>query len=167
MGEFERVLVVPVFEHAFGKRLCAFEHRLRMCEFAFAAIRNVEVSPVEAGLERPSYTLRTLERLSQEHPDWRLRLLIGSDVLTDTSKWYGFEEIAALAPPFVVPRAGFPGTSWPELLPDISSTRVRSLLALRGEASAAAELSRVVPRAVLAYIEANDLYRMELDPEKS
>src|SRR6185436_19281792 len=73
-GEFERALVVPVFEHAFGKRLCAFEHRLRMCELAFADLRNVEVSSVEAELERPSYTLRTLERLSREHPDWRLRL---------------------------------------------------------------------------------------------
>jgi nicotinate-nucleotide adenylyltransferase len=156
VGKFERVLVVPVFEHAFGKRLCPFEQRVKMCELAFSFIEGVEVSRVEAELERPNLTLRTLQQLQREHPDWRLRLLVGSDVLGDTSNWYRFEDVARLAPPFVVPRAGFGPTG---LLPDVSSTRVRELLAGRGRPEADEELARLVPRAVLETIETLGLYR--------
>jgi len=156
VGNFDRVLVVPVFEHVFGKRLCPFEERVKMCEQAFAFMRGVEVTRLEAELPRPSYTLHSLERLIAEHPDWRLRLLVGSDVLSDTSKWYRFDEVTRLAPPFVVLRAGFAERA---LLPDVSSTRVRDLLALRGSAEVDRELAQSVPRVVLDHIEARGLYR--------
>jgi nicotinate-nucleotide adenylyltransferase len=156
VGEFERVLVVPVFEHAFGKRLCPFEERVKMCELAFSLIEGVQISRLEAELVRPNFTLHTLEHLTREHPTWSLRLLVGSDVLTDTSKWYRFQDVVRLAPPFVVPRAGFGDTP---LLPDVSSTRVRELLAERGRAEVDEELARLVPRAVLGHIDAHDLYR--------
>jgi nicotinate-nucleotide adenylyltransferase len=45
---FERVIVVPVCEHAFPKRPAPFEHRARMCELAFADFPRVEVSRIEA-----------------------------------------------------------------------------------------------------------------------
>jgi len=48
---FERVLVVPVFEHAFHKQLTPFEHRTRMCELAFAGITGVGM-PVESNSRR-------------------------------------------------------------------------------------------------------------------
>ena len=35
VGLVERVLVVPVFEHALGKRLAPFEHRVEMSRRAF------------------------------------------------------------------------------------------------------------------------------------
>jgi nicotinate-nucleotide adenylyltransferase len=158
VGDFERVLVVPVYEHAFGKRLAAFEDRVEMCRRAFAFAPGVEVCRVEAELARPSYTLHTLEHLAAEHPDWRLRLLIGSDVLTDTSKWYRYDDVVRLAPPFVVPRAGVEGSDDRALLPELSSTRIRELLAARGS-GAAQELSALVPRAVLDTIDARGLYR--------
>ncbi|HVJ22212.1 MAG TPA: nicotinate-nicotinamide nucleotide adenylyltransferase [Polyangiaceae bacterium] len=156
VGEFERVLVVPVFEHAFGKRLCPFEERVKMCELAFSLVPRVEVCRVEAELASPSYTLTTLEHLGRQHPDWRLRLLVGSDVLGDTSKWYRFDDVARLAPPFVVSRAGFGQQG---LLPDVSSTRVRELLAVRGRPEVDEELARLVPRTVLEAIDARGLYR--------
>ncbi len=161
-GNFQRALVVPVFEHAFGKRLCPFQHRLRMCELAFGGLPAVEVSGVEAELGRPNYTLHTLEHLAGQNPDWQLRLLVGSDVLADTSKWLGFDEVARRAPPVVVSRGAGPG---PALLPDVSSTRVRSLLAARSDAAARLELERLLPRAVLEYVEANGLYQgSEVEP---
>ena len=33
-GAFDRLLVVPVFAHAFDKRLESFEHRVKLCELA-------------------------------------------------------------------------------------------------------------------------------------
>jgi nicotinate-nucleotide adenylyltransferase len=160
VGGFEQVLVVPVYEHAFRKRLSPFEHRLRLCELSFAGIEGVQVSAVERELATPSLTLRTVEHLAALHPDWAMRLLVGSDVLSDTSKWHAFERIAQLAPPYIVAR---PGYEHPDahavLLPDVSSTRIRDALAGRTESAAAGLLAGSVPRAVLEYIAEHELYR--------
>jgi len=159
VGGFERVLVVPVFEHAFHKQLTPFEHRVRMCELAFEGIAGVEVTPVERELQTPSLTLRTLEHLAAAHPEWALRLLVGSDVLSETAKWHAFERVSALAPPYVVAR---PGYEHPDghalLLPDVSSTRVREALASPGAADHAALLAASVPSAVLEYLREQGLY---------
>lgn len=159
LGGFERVLVLPVYEHAFHKRLTPFVHRLEMCRVSFAGIAGVEVSALESELETPSLTLRTLEHLSRQHPDWSMRLLVGTDVLGDTAKWHAFDRISALAPPYVVGRPGYehPGVHG-ALLPDISSTRVREALLHRTLPENAEFLARSLPSAVLAYIAAHGLY---------
>ena len=79
---FDRVLVVPVYGHAFEKHLTPFAHRLRMCKLAMGWIPGVEISDVEASLDVPNLTLRTLQKIRAEYPDYRLGLVIGSDVLT-------------------------------------------------------------------------------------
>ena len=159
VGGFERVLVVPVFEHAFQKQLTPFRDRVRMCELCFAGITGVEVSTVESQLPTPSLTLHTLEHLSRANPDWDLRLLIGSDVLGDTSKWHAFDRISALAPPYVVGRPGYEHPSvQAALLPDVSSTGIREALAAPGTADSQALLSTALPRAVRAYIVEHGLY---------
>src|SRR6187402_1525400 len=160
IGGFERVLVVPVFAHAFHKQLTPFQHRARMCELAFAGIEGVEVSTVERELETPSLTLRTLEHLAAQHPDWNMRLLVGSDVLGETSKWHAFERVTELAPPFVVARPGYDHPdSRAVLLPDVSSTSIRAALSNPDDPDHAALLAVSVPRAVLAYIAEHQLYR--------
>lgn len=160
VGLVERVLVVPVFEHALGKRLAPFAHRLEMSRRAFGWLPGVEVSSIEERLGAPSRTLRTIVALEAEHPDWRLRLLVGSDITREIEKWHAFEEIERRAPPLVLPRtesSTAPGS--PALLPEVSSTSVRQLLerAARGEALSA-ELGALVPKAVLEHIAAHALY---------
>jgi nicotinate-nucleotide adenylyltransferase len=104
-------------------------------------------------------TLQTVEHLARAHPDWALRLLIGSDVLGDTSKWHAFDRISELAPPYVVARPGYAHPSaHAALLPDVSSTRVRDALGTRGVADSDALLIGSVPSAVLAYIDEQGLY---------
>lgn len=158
-GQVSKVLCVPVFAHAFAKPLSDFEHRLAMARLAMQPLRDVEVSDIEAELGRgstPNYTVHTLQALQQRHPDWQLRLMVGSDVLADHEKWQHFDEVVKLAPPLVLVRAGVPGTTEP-LLPDVSSSQVRALLQ-RG-AAAAGQLATLVPHAVLQHITAHGLYR--------
>lgn len=160
------VLVVPVFHHPFSKELASFEERLAMCERALAWIPRVVVSPVERDLGGASLTLRTVEHLAAEHPDWSLRLLIGSDVLADLPKWHRFDRIAAIAPPLVLGRVGVvpprPGegsipipTAPLPVLPRVSSTEIRAALA-QGDLDA---VRARVPASVLAYIDEHRLYR--------
>ena len=159
VGGFEQVLVVPVFEHAFHKQLTPFQHRLRMCQLVFEGIEGVEVSAVEQGLQTPSLTLRTLEHLSSAHPDWALRLLVGSDVLSETAKWHAFDRISELAPPYVVARPGYEHpNAQAALLPDVSSTRMREALSGPPSDENEALLAASLPRAVRAYIAEHGLY---------
>ncbi|MET0792765.1 MAG: nicotinate-nicotinamide nucleotide adenylyltransferase [Polyangiaceae bacterium] len=159
VGGFDQVLVVPVFEHALHKQLTPFPDRLRLCELAFAGIEGVLVSPVERELATPSLTLRTLEHLAALHPDWALRLLVGSDVLSETGKWHAFDRVSALAPPYVLARPGYAHPDPQALpLPDVSSTRIREALLQRALPSAAALLANHLPHTVLDYIEQHGLY---------
>src|SRR5579864_1363286 len=153
--EVDVLLVVPAYRHPFAKPLEPFEDRVSMCELAMAWLPRVEVSRIEEQLGGESRTLRTLEHLSEAHPEYAMRLVIGADVLADAPRWFGFEAIAKLAPPIVLGRAGVhvPG-SGPGLLPDVSSTRVRAAIA-RGDWD---EASKLVPRKVLAHVRARGLY---------
>jgi nicotinate-nucleotide adenylyltransferase len=161
----ERVVAVPVFAHALGKTLAPFPERVAMARLAFEWLPRVAVSDIEQRLATPSRTLETIKALSAEHPDWDLRLVVGSDILGELHQWHAFAEIERRAPPLVLPRPGAPQPGLPlaapRLLPDISSTQVRALLAEWAAASApvvAAPIEQLVPRAVLAYIRAHGLY---------
>jgi nicotinate-nucleotide adenylyltransferase len=155
--DVDQVLVVPAFRHPFSKALAPFPDRLAMCNLAMGWIPGVTVSPLEAEIGGESRTLHTLKHLGAAHPDWSMRLAIGADILGEAPRWLGFEEIAQLAPPIVLGRAGVRGTS-PTTgveLPEVSSTRIRSALQ-RGNAR---ELAGLLPRTVLEYIRERDLYR--------
>lgn len=155
----ERVLVAPVEEHAFHKPLTAFAERVELCRACFFDLPQVEVSTLEAELPKPNYTVRLLERLRAERPAEALRLVIGSDVLPETDRWHDFARVRELAPPFVVTRRGFEHPELgPPLLPEVSSTRVRELLARRAEPEAERELAWLVPKRVLDRIAERGLY---------
>ncbi len=161
VGLVERVLVVPVFAHALGKRLEPFEHRLEMSKRAFGWLPGVEVSSIEQRLGAPSRTLRTIEALEAEHPQWALRLLVGSDITGEIEKWHAFEEIERRAPPLVLARAGRE-SGGPALLPEVSSTEVRALLGrARVGDPHSPELTALVPRLVLDYVAERGLYRTD------
>jgi nicotinate-nucleotide adenylyltransferase len=153
--DVERVLVVPAYKHPFAKALAPFEDRATMCNLAMGWLPGVEVSRVEEELGGESRTLRTLERLAASNPNWKLRLIIGADILAEAPRWYGFDAIARLAPPIVLGRAGVdaPGAG-PALLPEVSSTQVRAAIA-RG---AWGEVEKLVPRTVLQHVRDRGLY---------
>lgn len=155
----ERVVAVPVFEHALRKHLEPYEHRVEMTRRAFALLPGVEVSEIEAELGAPSRTLSTILALEARHPDWALRLMVGSDILSEIHQWHAFDEIERRAPPLVLARAGASATVGPSLLPEVSSTEVRTLLAQSGAGDErAAQLRALVPHAVLDYVREHRLY---------
>jgi nicotinate-nucleotide adenylyltransferase len=160
----DKLLVMPTYQHPFGKALAPFEDRLRMCELAMGWIPGTEVARVEEELGGASRTLRTLQHLRSKHPDWEMRLLIGSDVMVDAPKWHAFDEVCALAPPLLVGRVGHLHPAAPApILPEVSSTEIRQLLLERSEETQA-RLMALVPREVLQHIAAQGLYRAVPSP---
>jgi nicotinate-nucleotide adenylyltransferase len=150
--------LVPTFVHPFGKPLVAFEHRIAMCELAAAALGpRVKVSRAEEALARrpgfvASRTLELVEMLAES--GGAFRLVIGTDILAETSKWYRWDALAKLAPPIVVGRTGYehPGETG-VVMPEISATRIREMLAAHDPHVAA-----LLPREVLGYIAEHRLY---------
>lgn len=151
----DRVMVIPVFDHALSKSLTPFDHRFRMCELTFADLRRIEVSDLERELGGVSYTLNTLEHLSEAHPDWELTLIVGADAMRERDSWYRFDRINELAEVTVFGRAGVELDQEGMLPapPSICSTE------LRRKFRAGEGLDGLVPRPVLRYIEANRLYQ--------
>jgi nicotinate-nucleotide adenylyltransferase len=154
--ELERVLVVPTYSHAFGKRLAPYDDRVRMCELACAEMKRVEVSRIESELPTPSLSVNTIEALSRRFAGVRLRFLIGADILAEAHAWHDFERIERLAPPLVIQRQGRAAIDPRQpALPDISSTEVRRRLR-HGEST-----EGLLAPAVARYALARSLYLLE------
>jgi nicotinate-nucleotide adenylyltransferase len=155
---FDRVLVVPVFEHAFDKHLATFDHRVQLCDMAFSRLPDVEVSTIESELSAPSYTISTVKLLLTRHPDWRLRVVVGADVLPEIERWHAVDELRRLAPFYVLGRRGVSeAAAPPPLLPEVSSSQIRSWCAQGSDNDA--ELARLLPAPVLEAIHQWGLYR--------
>jgi nicotinate-nucleotide adenylyltransferase len=155
---------VPTFVHPFHKQLAPYPDRIAMCELAAAPLgARVKVSRAEEELaQQPDFvasrTFDLVELLLAQEPEHEFRLVIGADILRETDKWYRWPELAELAPPLVIGRSGFAlpsgATETGIVMPEISATRVRELLAA-GNAQATAPL---LPHGILRYIAARGLY---------
>jgi nicotinate-nucleotide adenylyltransferase len=153
--EVDRVLVVPTYRHPFAKSLAPYEDRVALCMLAMGWLPRVEISRVEEELGGESRTLRTLEHLQSLHPEWAMRLVMGSDTFAESAKWFRFDLVEALAPPIVLRRGPSPSGSDSPVLPSISSTEVRTRIA-KGEWAA---LKDLVPASVLSHIQKHGLYQ--------
>jgi nicotinate-nucleotide adenylyltransferase len=153
----EELWFVPVAGHPLGKPLHAtFEHRAELCELAIAdlGLKHARVSRIEAELGDKGRTVDLLEHLHRTYPDRQWALVLGSDLAAERPQWKRFDRIEQLARIIPLERAGFPVPGGAgAVLPEISSSQVRALLASGGE------VSYLVPRAVLRAIRAAGTYR--------
>ena len=144
--------------------------RLKMCELAFEGEEGVIVSDIELRREGKSYTVDTLEELSDT--DRRLFLLCGTDMLLTLDKWRDPDRIFELCYPVYIRRESDSalddkiiekvtyyrnkyGKNVVKLkapVIEVSSSLIRERLE-RGE-----DISDLVPEKVAAYIEEKGLY---------
>ncbi len=146
----DELLVIPTFEHPFGKDLAPYRHRVEMCRLAFRDLSRVTVSEIERELGGASYTVRTLSALRLQQPTAILSLVVGSDVPPQFGQWEDIERVRALASFIVVPRSGY--SDDPFALPEVSSSEIREAV-IRGELR-----KGIVPLAVEEYFAANRLW---------
>lgn len=153
-GGVDRVLVIPTFKHAFGKKSAAYNHRFAMCELAFADLPFVRIDDTERQLGGESRTFHTLEALAKRNPGDSFRLVIGADILGDTERWFRWDDVARIAPPLVVGRGGYPlPPECPLEMPEVSSTQLRTDI---GEGTS---VDGRIPTPVANYIREHGLYR--------
>jgi len=163
-GLADSVWLLPVKEHAFGKKLAPENDRLAMVELL------AEILPEKNRVERweldqkgTSYTYQTLQQLSTHYPEHTFSFVIGSDNLARFHEWQDYEQMLEKFPFFVYPRKGFPMSPirkgmivLENVEPiEVSSTQVRDLVA-KGRG-----IDHLVPNSIHNFIIRHNLYIIE------
>ena len=110
-----------------------------MVKAAIKGYPHFHASDFEFNLPKPSYTINTLNKLSETYPDRDFYLLIGADNWAAFDRWKSPEEIMSRHHVLVYPRLGY---DIPETLPqnvravdspliEVSSTFIRESIAQR------------------------------------
>ena len=157
--------------------------RLAMVERAVAGVERLTVDPRELQRDKPSYTIDTLEQMRAElAADDQLFLLLGWDAFCGLPTWHRWEELLQHCHILVLQRPDADSEP-PDALRNLLAARsVSDPLALQGPgghiafvwqtplAVSATQIRQLlasgksvrflVPDAVLAYIEAHELYRV-------
>ena len=103
MLELDKLLLVPAAvppHKALPEGTPALEHRLAMVEKMADALqlpKVVEVSHLELEREGKSYTSDTLKAIHEQYPDAELWLIMGTDMFLSLHKWHDPAEILSLA----------------------------------------------------------------------
>lgn len=80
--------------------------RFDMVRLAVDDNTNLNVSDIEFGLPKPSYTITTLAALREKHPKHTFKIIMGSDNLIHFHKWRNYKKILDEFGVIVYPRPG-------------------------------------------------------------
>ncbi|SMO50942.1 nicotinate-nucleotide adenylyltransferase [Melghirimyces algeriensis] len=83
------------------------EDRMTMVEKAVLDHPFFRASAIELKREGPSYTVDTVRKLAQDHPDVQFHLIVGTDMVRDLPRWYKIKEIADIVNFIGLVRPGF------------------------------------------------------------
>lgn len=137
------------------------EHRVEMLRLATQGAKSMRVCDIELSMPVPSYTIDTLEKLSDLYPDYQFHIVMGADNLVDFEEWKNSGEILNKYKLLIYPRLGFVienvthenivATAAPIF--ELSSTNIRKWI---GDGN---DVSYFVPDVVYCYINKLNLYR--------
>ena len=84
-------------------------HRFDMLKLAVKDDTRFEVCDIEFDMPKPSYTIDTLNRLSELHLDAEFHLICGMDNLNKFNKWKNYQDILDNYHLLVYPRKNYDG----------------------------------------------------------
>lgn len=164
--QLDQALFVPAWQAPLKAKLpgAAPQDRMAMVEAAIADDPRFGVSDLDFSHHGVSYSIDTVRRLHERHPDSVFYWIIGADQLALLHQWREIAMLAKLVQFIVFQRQRYANTnpSLPEDLRlhfarpraiEISSTEIRRRLSLDQPAN------YFLPASVLAYIKAENLYR--------
>lgn len=138
------------------------EHqRLHLVRLAVEEESKFQVSNIEFGMPRPSYTIDTLTFLEEKYPSYDFAVILGGDSFQNITKWKNYKTLLKKYELLVYQRPNFEiDTSLSDKIKvldapllEISSTRIRRLIKEKKS------FRYLVTEAVLTEIEAGGYYR--------
>ena len=156
-GDMDEIWFVVSPQNPFKdkKSLLADRHRMYMVEMAIKGDERFQVCDIEFYMPQPSYTIDTLTRLQERHPNTDFYLICGMDNIESFKKWKNYEMILQYHHLMVYPRKGYSSNELvehpsvtvveaPEI--EVSSTFIRNAI---GEGK---DVRYFVPKEVYKYI---------------
>lgn len=145
------------------KKTLARDHdRLHLVRLGIGDNPNLDVSNVEFGLPKPSFTVDTLAFLQEKYPDREFALIMGGDNLGSLHLWKNYEQLLANHDIYVYRRPTYELgelATHPRVrlfsapLLDISATYLRECL------RSGKSIRYLVPEPVWEYLETGSLYK--------
>lgn len=147
--------------------LIPLEHRVAMALLATQDCEFITICEIEKELPRPNYTINTLNKLQEEHPDDKFFIICGEDVFHQSASWKSADEIKERYEFIVYPRPVLlsdaiykPQSGTAHVINDapvlpISSTMIREMIK-NGQS-----INFLVTNNVKEYINDNQLYNYE------
>ncbi len=170
--KLDRVLFVVANEpwQKIGERaVTPARDRLAVVEAALGDVEGLEASRVEIDRGGPSYTADTVAQLRDMHPEARLFLIIGADVVPGLETWERLDEIRKETTIVVVNRPGSAGidagsggplADWDTVTIEIPEIELSST-DLRERAADGRPLDYLIPEAAVRVIRARHLYAVD------
>lgn len=166
----DKVLFVTasVPPHKAENNISSAVDRYEMVKLAITGNSGFEPSDIELTLEGPSYTVRTLDLLTQSNPSDSFFLLLGSDEAVTFGTWYLPERIIELAQVVTANRPGCGVDEALAKLPDHLSGNIRKLYIpgvdisssdIRDRVRQGRSIRYLVPHQVADYISMRGLYK--------
>ena len=164
--ELDEVWVVLTPQNPFKKSndLIKDNYRLEMANKIFNHLINIKVSNIEFQLEKPNYTIDTINRLLEDYPKNQFTLLIGEDNLANFHQWKDYSKILDLVNIFVYPRTkknaidkGIINNSKIKIL-DAPEIKVSSE-EIREKMKEGSDIQSYLPKEVYSYIIEKKLYK--------
>jgi len=90
-----------------SSEMASDSERLSMLKSACSDYPYIYPCDIELSLPRPSYTINSLDRLAELHPDMDFRLIIGSDNWLIFDRWRNAQKIIERFKPIIYPRPQF------------------------------------------------------------
>ena len=132
--------------------------RLKLVNLVLENHPKLKSCELEFDLPIPSYTITTLEKIKEIHPQLEFILLMGQDNISDLKKWRDFEKILSENEIYVYPRKDSNHvptrfTSHPNIqffnapLMEISSSEIREMVRVRKN------VQMLLPKKVISFLE--------------
>ncbi len=172
-GKLDEVIFIPAAQNPFKEKTDPREREMAYEMLKLATEDNDAFSVSRVELDKPgkSYTVDTVRKIKQDHPEDDFYFIMGTDLLYQVETWKEAQTLLSLVDLLVISRPGnepedhkkkareleerfgtnirlieIPGV-------DIASTRIRNMVS-RGES-----VRYLLPDKVLAYINQHGLYR--------
>ena len=100
----EVLIIITPLNPLKSKSITTKEDRLKMAEISLLNKKNIRISKIEFLMNKPNYTINTLNELSRLNPENKFVLIIGEDNLTRFNEWKNHEKILESYNLYVYPR---------------------------------------------------------------
>ena len=127
---FDKIILVPSFDHPYGKTNADFDLRIKWLEIMFSKSlidERLEISRIEEEMDGPGYTYLLLLKLKESLPEnTELFFVVGDDLEDDVINWHEGKKLLDEFKFVFLPR------SKESLFSSISSSQIRSFMKNEG-----------------------------------